>query len=173
MRARIRFCCERAVIFSFQRAALEVDAELITFCCGLVEIGVGDDRQAAGNQVVVHIPLALQFLFLPELFGQAAFHLAETQVMQFGGIHMGAGNHGVIGQFRQFRRALHRGIGMIGGIQRNQDTSMQGGAGRWVEFFGNSQRNLGNHVMNLFSLSFKNIEIHICEPCGKFRRRWF
>ena len=120
--ARICFLRERPVIFSFQRAALEIDAKQVAFVGRLIEIGIGNDRQATGNQVIVHIPLALQLLFLPELFGQAAFHLAEAHVMQLGGINMGTGDHGVFNQFRQFRCTPHGGIGMIGGIQRNQDT---------------------------------------------------
>ncbi len=95
MGAGIGLLRERTVILSFQRTAPELDAEFLALGCGLVEIGVGDDGQAARDQAVMHLPLPLQFLFLAELFGQAAFHLAEAHVVQSGGIHMGAGDRGI------------------------------------------------------------------------------
>ena len=78
----------------------------------------------------MHVPLAFQLLLLPELLGQAAFHLAETHVMQFGGINMGTGNHRCIHQTCQFGSALHGGIGMIRRIQRDQNTLIQTGVQR-------------------------------------------
>jgi hypothetical protein len=47
--------------------------------------------------------------------------------MQLGGIDMAAGNHWHIHQIRQFGGALHGGIGMVGRIQRHQNTLIKTG----------------------------------------------
>jgi hypothetical protein len=66
------------VVLPFQGTAREVHAFRVASPFRLVQIGVGDDGQAASDQVVVNISLALQLLLFAKLLRKPTFHLAKT-----------------------------------------------------------------------------------------------
>ena len=62
---------------------------------GLVEIGIRDESQSSTDQIVVHIPLALEFFFLAILLGEPTLHLLETMVVELRRIGVQSGNFGL------------------------------------------------------------------------------
>ncbi len=117
--AAVHLVDERAVILAFQRNAVEADIVLPAALLDLVQVGIGDNRQAAGDQFVVHLALMFEFLLYPVLLGQATFHLAKAQIVHFRGIRVGPGNPAApVG--RQIYRFADRLVGMIRGIHCDQ-----------------------------------------------------
>src|SRR3990167_1066309 len=81
--------------------------------------------------------------------GQPALHLAKAPVMERGGVDVNAGYRARTGESRQGDGAVQAAVGVVGGIQGNQDSSIRRRfIGRW-----NGQGGLSIHDVILVSRS--------------------
>ena len=76
----------------------------VAFLIDVVEVGVGDDLEPAGNQRIVDLALTVEFLFIVVFLGQARFHLLEALVVHLGRVDVAADNLGAEGLWRSERR---------------------------------------------------------------------
>ena len=72
------------------RAPFKGDADFSSPSFHDIQIGIGDQLQAHGDQRVMDLPLPFQFSFVLILLGQRILHLLEAIVMHLRGIHMAA-----------------------------------------------------------------------------------
>src|SRR5207244_5575652 len=75
---------------AFERATLNRQVVFRAFLIDVVEVGVGDDLEPAGNQRIVDLALSVELFFIVVFFGQARFVLFEAFVVHFGGIDVAA-----------------------------------------------------------------------------------
>ena len=84
---------------------------------GGVEVGLGDQLEAIGDEAVVDPALALQLGLVLVLLGEGVLHLLEAVVVQPGGVDVGADNLGPA-RLGQPDRHLRGGDRVIGVVER-------------------------------------------------------
>ena len=99
---------------------LELEARLSAESRHAIEIAVGDELEAHGDEAVVDLPLPLELHFVDVLFGQRVLHLPEAIVVQLCRVDMAAD------QFRVERLAQREGacdgaVGVVRVIDGNVD----------------------------------------------------
>ena len=77
-------------VAAFKRATLERKIRFRAFFIDEVQVGVGDDLEAAGDQGIVDLALPVKFFFIMIFFGKAGFHLLESFVVHLGRIDVAA-----------------------------------------------------------------------------------
>jgi hypothetical protein len=77
-------------MFPVHHPRLELQARLTTQARHAIEIAVGDELEAHGDEAVVDLPLALQFHLVDVLLRQGVLHLPEAIVVQLRGVDMAA-----------------------------------------------------------------------------------
>ena len=105
---------------AFERATLDRQVVFRAFLIDVVEVGVGDDLESAGNQRIVDLALPVEFFFIVVFFGQARFHLLEALVMHFGRIDVAAHDLRAEG-FGEVNADVDGRVGMVGVIDRDID----------------------------------------------------
>ena len=75
---------------SFERATFDRKVGFSAFLIDVIEVGVGDDLEPAGNQRIVDLALPVEFFFIVVFLGKARFHLLEAFVVHFGRIDVAA-----------------------------------------------------------------------------------
>src|SRR5829696_5970346 len=73
-------------VLAFQRASHQLDVVLLAERLEHVDVGVGDDLQALGDELVMDLALPLHLVFVAELLGEPALHLAEADVVHLRGV---------------------------------------------------------------------------------------
>jgi hypothetical protein len=120
----VRLVDQRSVVLALEGPRGERHTGLVACPLRLVEIGIGDDRKPACDQVVVNVALPLEFPLLAKLFRQTAFHLAEAQVVHLRREHVRTGDPGIRARRRDTERGRGAVICVIGGIQCKQDRTI-------------------------------------------------
>ena len=77
-------------VLAFQGAADELHVVLLAERFQHVYVGVGDNFEALGDELVVDLTLPLHLVLVAELLGQPALHLPETHVVHLGGVGVAA-----------------------------------------------------------------------------------
>ena len=71
-------------VLAFQGAADQLDVVLLAERLQHVYVGVGDDLQALGDELVVDLTLPLHLVLVAELLGETGLHLPEAHVVHLG-----------------------------------------------------------------------------------------
>src|ERR687897_243677 len=79
-------------ILAFERAPHELDVVLLAEWFEDVDVGVGDDLQTLGDELVMDLALALHLVLVAELLGEPALHLTEADVVHLGGVGVATGD---------------------------------------------------------------------------------
>src|SRR5918998_971698 len=75
-------------VLAFQGAAHQLDVVLLAQGLQHVDVGVGDDLQPLGDELVVDLALPLHLVLVAELLGEPALHLPEADVVHLRGVGM-------------------------------------------------------------------------------------
>src|ERR687898_762996 len=73
-------------VLAFEGAPHELDVVLLAERLEHVDVGVGDDLESLGDELVVDLALALHLVLVAELLGEPALHLTEAYVVHLGGV---------------------------------------------------------------------------------------
>src|SRR5215211_3689160 len=79
-------------VLAFERAPDELDVVLLAEGLQHVDIGVGDDLKALGDELVVDLALALHLVLITELLGEPALHLTKADVVHLRRVGMTTGD---------------------------------------------------------------------------------
>ena len=107
-------------ILAVERLVLEGQAGAIARGLHDVEVGIGDELQAARDQGVVDLALALEFLLVLVLLRQRVLHLFEAHVVHPGGVDVAA-HQGRLRGTGQPNRHLDGGVGVVRVIKGDVD----------------------------------------------------
>jgi len=110
--------CQHFPVTAFQRTTLHRKIRLGTFLIDIVQVGISDDLEPAGNQRVVDLALPVEFLLVVIFLRKARLHLFKPLVVHLCGIDVAAHDFGAIG-FREFYADIDGCIGMVGIIDRD------------------------------------------------------
>ena len=98
---------------AFQRPPFDRNVRLGGLLVYDIQVGVGDDLQAAGDQRIVDLPLPLEFVFVVVFLGEARFHLLEALVVHLGRVHVAAHEFGPE-RLRQRDSDVQRQVRIVG-----------------------------------------------------------
>ena len=73
-------------VLALEGAADELDVVLLAEGLEDVYVGVGDDLESLGDELVVDLALPLHLVLVAELLGEPGLHLAEADVVHLGGV---------------------------------------------------------------------------------------
>ena len=113
-------------VLPFQRSPDQRHIGALTFFTHDIEIGIGNQLKAAGNQRIMDLPLLLQLLFVVVFFRKPRLHLLKALIMHFGGVDMAA-DHGRTERLCQLDPDIDGHVGIVGVINWNVDLLVHAG----------------------------------------------
>src|SRR5206468_12938103 len=103
-----------------KRAAFDRQIGFIAFLIDIIQIGIGDDLKAPGNQRVMNLPLPVQLLFIVIFLRQARLHLFKSLIVHLGGVDVTAHDFGAEG-LGEKDPDIYSSVGMVGIVDRYVD----------------------------------------------------
>src|SRR2546422_158648 len=116
---------EHLVVLAVDHLALEGEPRGLGAPGHDVEVGIGDELQAHGDQRVVDLPLALELVLVLVLIRQRVLHLLEPVVMEPRRVHVDAGQPGAA-RPAQLDGQVDRPVRIVRVVHRNADVLEHG-----------------------------------------------
>src|SRR5881628_820749 len=116
---------EHLVVLAVYHLALEGQPRGLGAPGDHVEVGIGDELQAHGDQRVVDLPLALELVLVLVLIRQRVLHLLEPVVVEPRRVHVDAGQPGAA-RPTQLDGQVDRPVRIVGVVHRNADVLEHG-----------------------------------------------